>query len=66
MAENSAPITAPQSPSNPNNIGRIQTQTIGNINERKKDKIADTAPLFKAVKNEEAKILYPDNKKDTE
>ena len=62
----SVPITAPNRPSRPSIIGRIHTVTMGKTRLLKKDKIADTKPLFNAVKNAEAKILNPESKNETE
>ena len=48
-------------PSIPNIFGNSNTHTAWNKNIRKKEMIADTNPLFSAVKNAEPKIEKPQN-----
>ena len=45
------------------NLGKIKRKIVINPNVLKKDIIADNFPLDNAVNKEEAKILYPENKK---
>ena len=56
---NSATPTAHQMPSIPNIAGNKRSMAIWNIRVRKNEIAADTTPLLKAVKKEEAKILKP-------
>ena len=62
-AATSATHTAHHIPSTPKSTGRISTDELWKTRVRRKDIAADTAPLFKAVKNPEAKILNPANTK---
>ena len=50
----SAQMMANQMPSTPNRAGRINTAAVSNTNVRTVEMIAETLPLFKAVKNDEA------------
>ena len=53
-ASSSAAMTAPHTPSILKNRGRISTADTSKINVRAKEIRAETAPLFRAVKKEEA------------
>ena len=55
----SAKVTESHMPLMPRKIGRISTQTIWKTSVRKKEIVAETNPLFSAVKNAELKILKP-------
>ena len=59
----SATGTASQTPSSSQSQGRSKRLRIRNTKVRRKDRIADTTPLEKAVKRAEAKILIPVNRK---
>ena len=59
----SAAVTASQIPSIPKRSGSRQTAAIWNTSVRKKEIAADTAPLLRAVKKEEAKKLKPHMRK---
>ena len=50
----SAQRMANQMPSTPNRAGRMNTAAVSNTRVRTVEMIAETLPLFKAVKNEEA------------
>ena len=43
--------------------GRMRTQVHWNTSVRRKEMAADTPPLFRAVKKEEAKMLKPASRK---
>ena len=58
-ARDSATITAHQTPSVFNRIGKTRMLTIWNKNIRKKEIIAEITPLFNAVKKEELQTLNP-------
>ena len=57
----SATITENHTPSSgmPKSIGKRITVDVWNTSVRKKEMIADTAPLLSAVKNDEPKIPKP-------
>lgn len=57
---------AHQIPFKPQIIGNTRTENIWNTSVRKNEIAADTPPLFKAVKNEDVKILIPDKTKEKE
>ena len=50
----SAQMMANQMPSTPNRAGRMNTAAVSNTKVRTVEMRAETLPLFKAVKNEEA------------
>ena len=56
---NSAIPTALQIPLIPNNVGSKRIIIIWNMSVRRNEIAADTTPLLKAVKKEDAKILKP-------
>ena len=58
-ASASATTVALQIPFMPNNCGIIKIDPTWNTNVRNKEINAETGPLFKAVKNHEAKIFIP-------
>lgn len=62
----SASTTASQTPLSPNIAGSINIIAIWKSSVLKKDIIAETSPLFNAVKNDDAKILKPLIKYDIE
>lgn len=55
---------AAQMPSMPQKIGKISTAATWNTTVLRKEIVADTIPLLRAVKNEEPKILNPQSKKE--
>lgn len=65
-AKISAITTANQIPFNPKSNGSIIITATWNTKVLKNDIVAETNPLFKAVKNDEAKILNPLTMKDNE
>lgn len=60
----SAATIEAQIPSTFQNIGKIKTADIWNINVLIKDIVAEISPLFSAVKKDEPKIANPANKKE--
>ena len=62
----SATITDPQIPFTPKKPGRIRMLSTSKTSVLANEIRADTGPLFKAVKNEEANILKPMKRKATE
>ena len=52
-----------QIPSTSQYKGKINTATLGKMKVRKKERNKEIAPLDKAVKKDEVKILNPQNKK---
>ena len=64
LAKTSAAKMAHQMPSTPSTRGKSSTDAVWKISVRKKEMAADTAPLFSAVKKEEAKILNPASRKE--
>ena len=52
-------------PSTPISSGKIKIEANWKIKVLANDKIADTNPLFKAVKNADEKILNPANKNES-
>ena len=62
----SLPVLDNQMPSRPINRGITITVIAWYRNKRKNDKIADTRPLPRAVKNADPKILKPTIKKQKE
>ena len=58
-----ATIMAPHIPFTPQKIGRMITDKHSKIKIREQEIMAETIPLFRAVKKAEAKILKPANKK---
>ncbi len=65
-AKNSARTMDTQIPSLPINNGRIKTAATWNTSVRRNDMIADTGPLFRAVKKDEVQIPKPENRKENE
>ena len=63
MVINSDNGTASQTPFTPNSMGRVSNPIVIKQNVLKKEIIAETFPLDKAVKIAEEKILNPQNKK---
>ena len=59
IANVSATSTAHHMTSMPNRNGNSNTQPLSSTNVRVNEIVADTGPLFKAVKNSEAKMLIP-------
>ena len=55
-----------QIPSTSQYTGKINTATIGKIKVRKKESNREIVPLDKAVKKDDAKILNPQNRKQSE
>ena len=65
-ASASAATTASHTPSSPISRGKSSTAAIWNTSARRNEISADTAPLFRAVKNAEPKMPPPANRKDSE
>ena len=53
-------------PSSLRNMGRIRTRTSWYTSVLRKDIAADAGPLLSAVKNDEAKMQNPENRKEIE
>ena len=66
QAKTSATATDHQIPSKPSRAGRASTQMIWKTKERKKEMAAEMAPLLRAVKKLDTKMLKPASKKDPE
>lgn len=66
VAKTSATVIAYQMPSTSNRSGRRMTEDVWNTSVRRKEIAAEMKPLFSAVKNDEAKILKPANRKAKE
>ena len=62
----SATVIDNQIPSILNISGKIRTQDIWHTQVLKNDTPIDIFPLFKEVKNEDVKIVNPENKKENE
>ena len=58
-AMTSATTTASHTPSSPRKIGRIRTAPLWNTRVLRKEIVADTIPLPRAVKKAEPQILKP-------
>lgn len=56
-------VTESQMPSMPNSIGSTMTAATWNTSVRKNEMSAETSPLLSAVKNAEAYMANPMNKK---
>ena len=65
-AINSATTTESQIPSRPISLGNKITAAIWKTMVRKKDIIAETRPLFSAVKKDDPKIANPAKRKENE
>ena len=63
-AKISAAVMAHQIPSTPRSMGRMTTEPAWNTSVRRKEMAAETAPLFRAVKKPEAKMLKPASRND--
>lgn len=66
IADSSAVVIAHQMPSRSKKIGRIRTEIIWNTSVRRKEIVAETAPLLRAVKKADVKMLMPASKNEKE